>query len=190
MCRSWVYPRECGATFRRNINRTSLYGLSPRVRGNPLPDRRRSRRTRSIPASAGQPFCLNSATLGLCGQVYPRECGATSDRHRGSAGPPNRVYPRECGATEGWHLSGGGQGGLSPRVRGNHPDHHRRDLPGGSIPASAGQPRDVASHRLSCAVYPRECGATSAPSGLSAPCYGLSPRVRGNHGKRPALGGH
>ena len=70
--------------------------------------------------------------------------------------------------------------GLSPRVRGNplvpsvHPVHP------GSIPARAGEPmprRAILSHSP---VYPRACGGTNGAARHSRPCWGLSPRVRGN----------
>ena len=99
-----VYPRECGAT-----ETASSY-------------RARRARTRSIPASAGQPF----KDLGdICGQewaVYPRECGATVHRMPIMSRVVLRaVYPRECGATYAnlRVIERLASDGLSPRVRGN-----------------------------------------------------------------------
>ena len=136
---------------------TSLSGLSPRVRGNPRLLARPVSGDGSIPACAGEP---------------PRwqRPGATA-----------RVYPRVCGGTRRCRRRLGSFGGLSPRVRGNRPAHHRRLRRGGSIPACAGEPcpagRPVAGRR----VYPRVCGGTDNPENLAMSDYGLSPRVRGNH---------
>ena len=52
-----------------------MRGLSPRVRGNPLPGWFRWQTTRSIPACAGQPGW--AWTGGYVSPVYPRVCGAT-----------------------------------------------------------------------------------------------------------------
>ena len=35
----WVYPRVCGGTLVRHLEPTTLWGLSPRVRGNPEQER-------------------------------------------------------------------------------------------------------------------------------------------------------
>ena len=78
-------------------------GLSPRVRGNPEPDRR-------------QPVALS---------VYPRACGGTSRTHRYECPIAGHVevYPRACGGTVGPAAAIGQPfGGLSPRVRGNRQD--------------------------------------------------------------------
>ena len=70
-------------------------GLSPRVRGNRLLDRRSEIGMGSIPASAGEPLVYT--LFNGQGRVYPRECGGTA----------NAVQTLED------------NGGLSPRVRGN-----------------------------------------------------------------------
>ena len=71
-----VYPRECGAAVIEGGFQGHIDGLSPRVRGSR--DRLRSGKTRSrsIPASAGQPMPIS--TVGPLFPVYPRECGAAS----------------------------------------------------------------------------------------------------------------
>ena len=50
-----VYPRVCGGTLRQSGVRRFRWGLSPRVRGNPLHIWQRERSARSIPACAGEP---------------------------------------------------------------------------------------------------------------------------------------
>ena len=71
----------------------------------------------SIPASAGEPR-LTKNDIRVLG-VYPRECGGT--RHQAHL-----------------HLD---LKGLSPRVRGNPGYREAWDREAGSIPASAGEPR-------------------------------------------------
>ena len=71
--------------------------------------------------------------------------------------------------------------GLSPRVRGN-----RGRVPGelgaqGSIPACAGEPRRLWPAGNRAGVYPRVCGGTARQGLPPLRCWGLSPRVRGNH---------
>ena len=92
-------------------------GLSPRVRGNPLNGGAEQGRLGSIPASAGEPTS-SAIRIGASG-----------------------VYPRECGGTGHLFRTGYKSMGLSPRVRGNR-RRKGAELPvGGSIPASAGEPR-------------------------------------------------
>ena len=111
-----VYPRVCGGTGLSPRRRPIGLGLSPRVRGNPLPPARRWGSAGSIPACAGEPPRNPSVTDRQ--SVYPRVCGGTQPH-----GPR-----REC------------LRGLSPRVRGNP---YRASQPMGrlrSIPACAGEP--------------------------------------------------
>ena len=50
-----VYPRVCGGTSGAGIVSVTASGLSPRVRGNLLDDRRPKSLVGSIPACAGEP---------------------------------------------------------------------------------------------------------------------------------------
>ena len=116
--RSWrkVYPRGCGGTaVCRTAMRPSM-GLSPRVRGNPLPRPGVHGSGRSIPAGAGEPDGTDG-TDGTDG-VYPRGCGGTLS----ASGPI------------------AGTQGLSPRVRGNLLLGSCLRASSGSIPAGAGEP--------------------------------------------------
>ena len=70
-----VYPRECGGTTGVFLRSMIKRGLSPRVRGNPLPYADAPAYVGSIPASAGEPTAQSLA--GMTIQVYPRECGGT-----------------------------------------------------------------------------------------------------------------
>ena len=111
-----VYPRVCGGTS-SSVSRLPLgRGLSPRVRGNPDYGGIRSNEVRSIPACAGEPTSYQGFDLVV--RVYPRVCGGT---------PIPRTTRRY------------GQG-LSPRVRGNHPEEILLPVRTRSIPACAGEP--------------------------------------------------
>ena len=155
-CRNGVYPRECGGTSLPigDIDRHS--GLSPRVRGNRRRTLRRSSRSGSIPASAGEPSGYGDEWQHL--GVYPRECGGTTVRLASRS-------PRR---------------GLSPRVRGNRYFDSAPPTADGSIPASAGEPGWACNRRATTGVYPRECGGTLIEFSEAGDHRGLSPRVRGN----------
>ena len=154
-----VYPRVCGGTSPSAPVPVSARGLSPRVRGNPVPLLRMTRSRGSIPACAGEP--LLSRLFSSSVPVYPRVCGGTVKS--GRKGLPGT--------------------GLSPRVRGNHYIGNLRHIGIWSIPACAGEP-DVAGVAGNLpTVYPRVCGGTVMDGSLSlndAYAKGLSPRVRGN----------
>ena len=151
-----VYPRVCGGTPSSTAPRRSPTGLSPRVRGNPLPARRGCVTERSIPACAGEPH--NNKPPPSQGQVYPRVCGGTPCK--------NRQWFPACG--------------LSPRVRGNPKAGPKAVRTTGSIPACAGEPlHDDVTDELTT-VYPRVCGGTRKQARKQFERQGLSPRVRGN----------
>ena len=65
-------------------------------------------------------------------------------------------------------------------MRGNPRDALRASHTAGSIPAHAGKPRIPLPATAACQVYPRACGETERPGGLSGIVWGLSPRMRGN----------
>ena len=154
--RGEVYPRVCGGTAKSELLTLINEGLSPRVRGNPLPTTWKPSPARSIPACAGEPCCSSSALMAT--KVYPRVCGGTR-------------APRD----PGYDLLG-----LSPRVRGNHALGAGMEIAGGSIPACAGEPRADCRHCRYAEVYPRVCGGTHHCEGVTTAFAGLSPRVRGN----------
>ena len=93
--RERVYPRVCGGTTSRAPCFPTRRGLSPRVRGNPVPSVAVGAPVGSIPACAGEP--PPDSAGGFVHMVYPRVCGGTS------AGKRFRSH----------------YAGLSPRVRGN-----------------------------------------------------------------------
>ena len=151
-----VYPRVCGGTFKRLVRRIETVGLSPRVRGNPLPTRAPGETVGSIPACAGEPACRSSASA--FSRVYPRVCGGTFKR-----------LVRRIETV-----------GLSPRVRGNHARRWNQCGWIGSIPACAGEPIQRTGNPAYAPVYPRVCGGTVKYSPPLRSIGGLSPRVRGN----------
>ena len=151
----------------------------------------------SIPACAGEPG--HSVGLAARVRVYPRVCGGTDtdDNPRipchglspACAGEPSvpeqrlpvaSVYPRVCGGTPLTAKSSHIAPGLSPRVRGNPLGMVGGVVPGGSIPACAGEPLEQDRERRRAAVYPRVCGGTGRRIAGAAQVVGLSPRVRGN----------
>ena len=131
-----VYPRVCGGTRRSPGHRIGICGLSPRVRGNRVPDPDDDAQSGSIPACAGEPA--------RPGHIRP--------------GPG--VYPRVCGGTFAALCWLPGTGGLSPRVRGNPADRPAGAGAGRSIPACAGEPASGPGGRCPTLVYPRVCGGT------------------------------
>ena len=133
-----VYPRACGGTGPCARPCTSAPGLSPRVRGNRPGGADTQRRTRSIPARAGEPTI----------PYAPFQ--------------PLRVYPRACGGTFGAQSIATRGTGLSPRVRGNRLHDVGNQVQEGSIPARAGEPSARRWEPGAGRVYPRACGGTSA----------------------------
>ena len=152
-----AYPRVCGGTANPAILISAAAGLSPRVRGNPLPRCHKPRSPGPIPACAGEPF---------------------DGAHEGCV---SRAYPRVCGGTQDSRINGLGCSGLSPRVRGNR--HQVASATGrvGPIPACAGEPKLARSHTQTAGAYPRVCGGTPCDMKATVSDPGLSPRVRGNH---------
>ena len=71
-----VYPRACGGTKSALCEVEMSQGLSPRMRGNRPYASSAAFAQGSIPAHAGEPFCLS--TLPSADRVYPRACGGTA----------------------------------------------------------------------------------------------------------------
>ena len=90
-----VYPRGCGGALLRPPRRCPFFGLSPRVRGSRRSPALGEQSVGSIPAGAGEPAAVRSAT--------------------GNA----EVYPRGCGGAENRGIDQLARFGLSPRVRGS-----------------------------------------------------------------------
>ncbi len=114
--REMVYPRGCGGTAPASARMRPGNGLSPWVRGNRGPPKRRVHPGRSIPVGAGEPAPKPKSPTN--GRVYPRGCGGT------------------CSAV-GFKPK---RDGLSPWVRGNPSSPGSVRSTAGSIPAGAGEP--------------------------------------------------
>ena len=175
-----VYPRVCGGTPNPPGLIFCVDGLSPRVRGNRLPDRRER--------------FLNRARRGLSPRVRGNHrCAGKHSARQGSipacAGEPDfqglenedaEVYPRVCGGTSSFRFSALIFIGLSPRVRGNLDDAAGSPRRLRSIPACAGEPAAGTCLPAGWPVYPRVCGGTGPSFSPPPASCGLSPRVRGN----------
>ena len=146
---------------------SAVAGLSPRMRGNQQRCTNHWKSGRSIPAYAGEPGGLLRRYRRK--SVYPRVCGGT---------------PRVCGGTPAGGRCSAGMGGLSPRMRGNHSVAVRRRRGRGSIPAYAGEPLRLPRRIAPAGVYPRVCGGTGWGVDREIVRKGLSPRMRGNRGRR------
>ena len=155
-----VYPRVCGGTCLPRALPGRAYGLSPRMRGNPMHRRGAAVRHGSIPAYAGEPSRRRAAHPAAA--VYPRVCGGTTDSNHDR-------YRRT---------------GLSPRMRGNRTRERYWMACIGSIPAYAGEPGRPSPRRMDTRVYPRVCGGTIPLVGWGVFLLGLSPRMRGNLRRR------
>ena len=153
---SAVYPRACGGTFDGELPQSSVVGLSPRLRGNPVVPDYAPGAAGSIPAPAGEP----TQTLPL---VFP----------------PG-VYPRACGGTDADVFAEWVAVGLSPRLRGNRLLRGQSTTAQRSIPAPAGEPSYGVWEEPVGRVYPRACGGTSMIRRWRFSMRGLSPRLRGN----------
>ena len=151
-----VYPRACGGTAEECRSVRDSERLSPRVRGNRIPQGLSKGRSRSIPARAGEPLAYLELQRSI--KVYPRACGGTTCRQI-------HMY---CYV------------GLSPRVRGNQYLQIVRDTNQRSIPARAGEPSLRQPPVPARTVYPRACGGTLIKPSQPQTVPGLSPRVRGN----------
>ena len=138
----------------------------------------------SIPTSAGKPILCNSAVAAP--PVHPHECGETDQmtQHAAvAAGPSPRV--RE---THQQAATNAIDRGPSPRVRGNLLGRALHLRIRGSIPTSAGKPRECTSYRRPSRVHPHECGETYKTIFLDKNDEGPSPRVRGNQDARVQTG--
>ena len=169
-----VYPRECGGTLPDlDLGLSSGTPVYPRECGGTvtgcLSANGKHTRTRSIPASAGEPSRQGTGWKSFADRVRglsPRVRGNRNETRNGTNGNLRMVYPRECGGTfqdcDRMRLKGR-RLGLSPRVRGNP----RQRWAANSANAIGLSPRvrgNLDNRRLwrmiSMTVYPRECGGT------------------------------
>ena len=158
--RRGVYPRPRGGTTTRGLPRPATSGLSPPTRGNRAAEVRESPIIGSIPAHAGEPWICTPPPHG--DTVYPRPRGGTS------------IAPTPALDV----------GGLSPPTRGNRKWTPASSYAPWSIPAHAGEPKQLPRERDSRRVYPRPRGGTLEYHAPPLGCEGLSPPTRGNRLQR------
>ena len=191
-----VHPRACGEHDAVDSLEPGEDGSSPRVRGT-RPDRLRTRRrTRFIPARAGNTRLTSSTDSP--NPVHPRACGEHESaprrplanvgssprvrgtprrRRRGRVGPP--VHPRACGEHFRVRSGTARHTGSSPRVRGTPRPRGRRSRVYRFIPARAGNTLERSHRNHAGAVHPRACGEHRQNITAYSMSTGSSPRVRG-----------
>ena len=150
-----VYPRVGGGNHRRKRPNKRPLGLSPRGRGKPCRPVPAVRRSRSIPAWAGE--------------TYPNRAKAIL----------GKVYPRVGGGNPKLHITQRANQGLSPRGRGKPCRRYCQSLCSGSIPAWAGETGVMRRSMRHVGVYPRVGGGNGALYRIHSRALGLSPRGRG-----------
>ena len=158
-----VHPRVCGEQCTATLLHNQDSGSSPRVRGTDESYRIGYRRSRFIPACAGN--------------------RAQSTEQK----PTTPVHPRVCGeqifADAIFHSARGS----SPRVRGTDSAHIVVSSRSRFIPACAGNSRPVQAPILDYPVHPRVCGEQLGRGIGRSSWIGSSPRVRGTETTRTAL---
>ncbi len=153
---SWVDPRVCGGAEAERRRRHRPRGRSPRLRGSLGQLGVYIPQWRSIPASAGEPAQANNAVTLTA--VDPRVCGGA---------------PTKSGIRVRFR-------GRSPRLRGSPGRSARVVFPGGSIPASAGEPSLRLARGRQPRVDPRVCGGARICRARRCNERGRSPRLRGS----------
>ena len=154
--RLWpVHPRVCGEHQQRPRYIVVLHGSSPRVRGTWATVKTSSRRSRFIPACAGNIMWWSRQRIPA--SVHPRVCGE------------HLSLPPTVPVTHGSSL----------RVRGTWPELRPVVPLSRFIPACAGNiPALIALHQLQT-VHPRVCGEHPCSTSCTLSNIGSSPRVRG-----------
>ena len=156
-----VHPRACGERSTSRSRKVREVGSSPRVRGTPVTSKPAARKSRFIPARAGN--------------AYPP----------GHIVFESPVHPRACGERCQFIPWPAMDGGSSPRVRGT-PGCEFDDLRARRfIPARAGNAEATTKHGMCSPVHPRACGERTHAQNALCACPGSSPRVRGTHVPRP-----
>ena len=146
----------CGEAVGTPKKPPPLAGPSPRVRGSRSTAFMHGPGGGSIPACAGKPGVIQTATFDT--RVHPRVCGeaaASAAVNRNASGP-------------------------SPRVRGSPAVRPTRRPDRRSIPACAGKPSTSSRARTTPRVHPRVCGEASNMIMSDRNRVGPSPRVRGS----------
>ena len=154
-CSTSVHPRVCGERLSPLPYLLSDCGSSPRVRGTRGGSRGETRRSRFIPACAGNAPLAAIDDLGI------------------------PVHPRVCGERLPFTLQSRQFYGSSPRVRGTQLTADGATVAVRFIPACAGNATSGFVIWLWWAVHPRVCGERRRCEGAVRLSRGSSPRVRG-----------
>ena len=125
------------------------------MRGKPLHRRYRHRRTRITPAHAGKTQKLKFLVRS------PKD------------------HPRACGENPAYNLSGDGELGSPPRMRGKPLFMALLAFSGRITPAHAGKTEEFKPAVITMSDHPRACGENIANRLLSAGLPGSPPRMRG-----------
>ena len=149
------HPRACGEQHACPMCKPSWSGSSPRVRGTGQPMPSGHRRSRVIPARAGNSASGTPTTTSPSG--HPRACG-----EQFVAAPTVTPLP-----------------GSSPRVRGTVGSGPQGPPRRRVIPARAGNREGPPSKRWRKAGHPRACGEQGFHPHSASSYSGSSPRVRG-----------
>ena len=161
-----VHPRVCGGSGVGRRGAGGLRGPSPRVRG------KHEDLQKEMPCPGSIPACAGEASL------------------RAATGKAMEVHPRVCGGSQASTRDNLAVNGPSPRVRGKLRLVPRGGAGHGSIPACAGEARDMHVKIDKVRVHPRVCGGSWAYASNRTSSIGPSPRVRGkpppmSRGRRP-----
>ena len=196
---SWrapVHPRVCGEHRRSRTLSKPPGGSSPRVRGTHRSGCLRRRRSRFIPACAGN--TRTSPPSRARPTVHPRVCGehpkAQSSRESRDGSSPrvrgtrrrsgcwrcrSTVHPRVCGEHSRVRGDAHAGDGSSPRVRGTRGVDEIGTVLDRFIPACAGNTAPISTIPERWTVHPRVCGEHIGGRNGAAKQFGSSPRVRG-----------
>ncbi len=155
-----VHPRVCGEHPRLASYMPMMAGSSPRMRGTQRGDHDFGKRTRFIPAYAGN----------------------TGDPFVGLTGAP--VHPRVCGEHPFNNARIHSTGGSSPRMRGTRRLSCLLLWQPRFIPAYAGNTINQSRPQHALAVHPRVCGEHECLRMNRLESSGSSPRMRGTQSKR------
>ncbi len=152
-----VHPRACGEHSVSEVNKISMTGSSPRMRGTYRTPPDLQSLLRFIPAHAGNIVPIKLSVSGTT--VHPRACG----EHKPSIKtPPHSV-------------------GSSPRMRGTYNLAGLDSANTRFIPAHAGNIPAVLCPSAAATVHPRACGEHLFDKDSLGRSDGSSPRMRGTY---------
>ncbi|MFW5397406.1 MAG: hypothetical protein XXXNARYT_003134 [Candidatus Accumulibacter regalis] len=156
---SAVHPRACGERCWKMRVVSPVGGSSPRLRGTLKGSSDHRRRSRFIPAPAGNALRVFSPY----GEVT--------------------VHPRACGERKSSARRARALTGSSPRLRGTRLPVICRHRFTRFIPAPAGNAQTHPAQPRTRAVHPRACGERSLSTAVLIRDSGSSPRLRGTLGR-------